>query len=82
MPHACAEVQNACLRGDFVKALELHDALVPLHDVMFIEASPGPVKYAASLMGRSTPDLRLPLVETTETTRERVRAAMKRVKLI
>ena len=66
MPKRCAEVQNACLAGDFKKALALQDALVPLHEIMFCETSPAPVKYAASLMGKCAPDLRLPLVMPSE----------------
>ena len=47
----CAEFQNACLAGDYKTALDLQDRLMPLHDAMFCEANPGPVKYAASRLG-------------------------------
>ena len=49
---------------------------MPLHDAMFCEPSPAPVKYAASLLGLATPDVRLPLVELTEAGQKRVREAM------
>ena len=39
---------------------------MPLHDAMFCEPSPAPVKYGASLLGHCTPEVRLPLVEATE----------------
>jgi len=75
-PGPCAEFQNACMRGDFVSALALQDRLMPLHDAMFCEASPAPVKYAVSLLGRCSDAVRLPIVETSEPARARIRAAM------
>lgn len=81
-PKACAAVQNACLKGDYGKALALHDKLVPLHDIMFCETNPGPVKYAASLMGKCRPDLRLPLAELGAGNKKRLRAALKSLRLI
>ena len=48
------------LAGDFAKAREYQDRLMPLHDALFCETSPAPVKYAASLLGLCTPDVRLP----------------------
>lgn len=76
MPKACAEVQNACLRGDLKTALSLQDKLVSLHEVMFCETSPGPVKYAASLMGKCSGEMRLPLVEPSETSKKAVQQVL------
>jgi 4-hydroxy-tetrahydrodipicolinate synthase len=81
-PKLCAEFQDACLRGAFDRARELQDRLMPLHDAMFCEPSPAPVKYAASLLGHCTPDVRLPLVELTEAGRAQVKAAMQGLGLI
>jgi 4-hydroxy-tetrahydrodipicolinate synthase len=75
-PKLCAEFQDACLRGAYDRARELQDKLMPLHDAMFCEPSPAPVKYAVSLLGHCTPEVRLPLVELTEAGRARVREAM------
>lgn len=75
-PAMCAAMQNAWAAGDLVTAYKLRDALQPLHDSMFVETSPGPVKYAASLLGKSSADTRLPLVAVAESTREAVKAAM------
>jgi 4-hydroxy-tetrahydrodipicolinate synthase len=75
-PKLCAEFQDACLRGAFDRARELQDRLMPLHDAMFCEPSPAPVKYAVSLLGLCTPEVRLPLVELTDAGRSRVREAM------
>ncbi len=81
-PRLCSEVQSASLRGDYRRALELHDKLVPLHAAMFCETSPAPVKYAASLMELCSADVRLPLVAATDATRARMKAEMKKLKLI
>jgi 4-hydroxy-tetrahydrodipicolinate synthase len=75
-PKLCAQFQDACLAGDFAKAREYQDRLMPLHDAMFCEPSPAPVKYAVSLLGLCTPQVRLPLVEATDMARARVREAM------
>jgi 4-hydroxy-tetrahydrodipicolinate synthase len=75
-PRLCAEFQAATLAGDFAKAREYQDRLMPLHDALFCETSPAPVKYAASLLGKCTPDLRLPMVEASENARAAVKKAM------
>ncbi len=65
-PRLCAEFQNACLAGDFKKALALQDRLMPLHEVLFIETIPGPAKYAVSRLGFGTAEMRLPMVPISE----------------
>ncbi len=75
-PKLCSDFQNAMAAGDFTTALALHDKLMPLHRALFVEASPGPVKYAAGLMGLCSDEMRLPMVPITEASRERVKAAM------
>lgn len=75
-PRLCAEFQAASLAGDYVKARALHDRLMPLHKALFVEASPAPVKFAASLLGKSTDEVRLPLVKASEYARKAVREAM------
>jgi 4-hydroxy-tetrahydrodipicolinate synthase len=81
-PKLCAEFQDACLRGAYDRARELQDKLMPLHDAMFCEPSPAPAKYAASLLGHCTPDVRLPLVELTDAGRAQVKAAMQGLGLL
>jgi 4-hydroxy-tetrahydrodipicolinate synthase len=75
-PKLCAEFQDVCLRGAYDRARELQDRLMPLHDALFCEPSPAPVKYALSLLGFCTPEVRLPLVELTEAGRAKVKEAM------
>ena len=75
-PKLCAEFQEATLKGDYATALRLQDRLMPLHHAMFVETSPGPVKYAASLLGLCGPEARLPMVPVTEATKKAVREAM------
>jgi 4-hydroxy-tetrahydrodipicolinate synthase len=58
------------------EAMAIQDRLVPVHDAMFAETSPGPVKYAASLLGRSSELCRLPMAPVAESTKARVREAM------
>jgi 4-hydroxy-tetrahydrodipicolinate synthase len=75
-PRLCAEFQNACLQGAWERALQLQEKLMPLHDAMFIEPSPAPVKFAASLLGICTDEVRLPLVSATAAARATIRAAL------
>src|SRR3984957_3443240 len=81
-PRLCAEFQGACLRGDFAAALRLQDKLMPLHQTLFIETSPAPVKYALSLLGKIADKLRLPMVPIGEKSQAAVRDAMVHAGLI
>jgi 4-hydroxy-tetrahydrodipicolinate synthase len=81
-PRLCAEFQAACLRGDYATALKLQDKLAPLHINLFVETSPGPVKYALSLLGKCENRLRLPMVPATEKAQAAVRQAMVHAGLI
>jgi 4-hydroxy-tetrahydrodipicolinate synthase len=82
MPRECAAVQEACLKGDYAQALALHDKLVPLHNIMFCETSPGPVKFAASLMGKCAADMRLPLVDVQADNKERIKQVLNNLHLL
>ncbi|ADP71857.1 dihydrodipicolinate synthase [Rhodomicrobium vannielii ATCC 17100] len=81
-PKLCSDFQNACLAGDYAKALELHDLLMPLHDALFVETNPVPVKYAASRLGLCKPETRLPLTPLSEASKARVDAALEKVGLL
>ena len=75
-PAQCAAFQAACLKGDYAKALKLHDQLMPLHDALFVETNPAPVKYATSRLGFGSAECRLPMAPLTEATKAIVDAAM------
>lgn len=64
-PAHVAEIQNLTLAGKFVEARALHDGFIALHQAMFMETSPAPVKYAASQLGLCANNLRLPLVKAS-----------------
>ncbi len=81
-PRACAEFQNACEANDFAAALEYQDRLLPLHIALFAETSPSPVKYAVSLLGRATAEVRLPMVEIGDDTKKQVKVAMQSAGLL
>lgn len=81
-PALCSQFQEACLAGDFGKALEIQDKLMPLHDALFIEANPGPVKYAASKLGLCSEETRLPLAPISDQSRVVVDAALAHAGLI
>ena len=76
-PKLCAEMQAACLAGDFAKALTVQDRLVPLHSGLFVEPNPTGPKYALSLLGMMAEDARLPMVPVSEPTRQVIRTAMR-----
>ena len=81
-PRHCAELHRLWDAGRIREAIAAQDRLVALHDAMFAESNPAPVKYAASLLGHGAGHCRLPLAPLTEPTRERVRAAMSALSLI
>ena len=76
-----SDFQKACL-DDIKKAAELDKLLQPLHNSLFIESNPSPVKYAASLLGMCKPTVRLPLVEIRDETKKKVSEALKVAKLL
>ena len=81
-PKMCADMQRAWREGDMATCMDLQEKLMPLHDAMFCETSPGPVKFAASLLGKCSAEARLPICEIAEASKERVRKAMAGVGLI
>ncbi|PRY24359.1 dihydrodipicolinate synthase [Aliiruegeria haliotis] len=75
-PKLCAEFQAATLAGDYTKALEYQDLLMPLHTAIFIEPGLVGAKYGLSLLGKCSEEVRLPLVGLTDGTKKAIRAAM------
>lgn len=81
-PKLCAEFQEATLRGDYAKALEYQDRLMPLHIAIFLEPGLVGAKYGLSRLGRCTEEVRLPLTGLTDETRGRIDAAMRHAGLL
>jgi 4-hydroxy-tetrahydrodipicolinate synthase len=81
-PKLISEFQTACLAGDYAKALTYQDRLMPLHQALFLEPNPTGVKYALSVIGKTSDDVRLPLVKVSEPTRNAIRSAMVHAGLI
>lgn len=82
VPRAYSDMMKAWFAGNFAEALKIHDRLVPLHNIMFCETNPGPVKFALSLMGFCRPELRLPLVEPQPQNQEKIRQAIETAGLL
>jgi 4-hydroxy-tetrahydrodipicolinate synthase len=81
-PALCAEFQLACLSGNFKLALQLQDRLMPLHDALFVESNPAPVKYAAEKLGLCRSETRLPLAPLLPASRKKVDEALAAVGLV
>lgn len=76
-PRLCAEFQAASLAGDMDRAHEINQRLFPLHQALFTDASPGPVKYAlAKVLGWIGEEVRLPLVPCSAESRRAVDTAL------
>ena len=81
-PRLCAEFQAATLEGDYRKALDYQDRLMPLHEAIFLEPGLAGAKYGLSLLARCTQEVRLPLVGLTEGTKTAIRDAMRHAGVI
>jgi 4-hydroxy-tetrahydrodipicolinate synthase len=75
-PRACAEMHDAWADGKHADAMAINSRLFPLHTNLFVEPNPVPAKYAVSLLGKCTMDVRLPLTLANENTQKLVREAM------
>ncbi|MEE1674257.1 4-hydroxy-tetrahydrodipicolinate synthase [Agarivorans aestuarii] len=81
-PKLCAQMQQATLDGDYAKASEIQDKLIPLHQAMFAEPSPAGAKYAMSLLNKCQAECRLPVTELSDSTKTRIRNVMQNLELI
>ena len=84
-PKICSDFQKLSVSNDkdqIKEAEKLDKILQPLHQSMFVESNPSPVKYAAKLLNLCEDDVRLPLVKVTETTKEIVKKALVSAQLI
>ena len=81
-PKLCSQFMQLCLSKDFAEAAKINDKLMPLNHALFVESSPGPVKYAASKLGLCGEEIRLPLTLISDETKVRVDKALKHASLI
>jgi len=81
-PKQMADFHDAWRRGDIEGAQALNERLMPLHVGLFCESSPGPVKYAASLLGKCPAETRLPLCEISDASKKTVESAMRSAGLL
>ena len=81
-PKMCSDFHKLCNAGNFNEAKTLFEKLLPMHDVMFVESNPVPAKYSLSLMGMMLEDVRLPLVTAENSSKEKIKAVLKKLALI
>jgi 4-hydroxy-tetrahydrodipicolinate synthase len=75
-PALCAQLQTATAAGDYAKALNIQDRLIPLHDAIFFEPGVAGAKCGLTLLGRCSEQVRPPLLSVTDKTREAIKKAM------
>jgi len=81
-PRLCAEFQMATLQGDYAKALEYQDRLMPLHEAIFVEPGLIGAKYGLSRLGLCADAVRLPLTGLLDSTKGQIDAAMRHAGLL
>ncbi|TNC49812.1 4-hydroxy-tetrahydrodipicolinate synthase [Rubellimicrobium rubrum] len=81
-PRLCAEFQEATLRGDYKSALDYQDRLMPLHEAIFLEPGVAGAKYALSVLGLCSEEVRSPLLPPTGRVKDAIQAAMRHAGLI
>ena len=81
-PKFLSDMHNAWKIGDIKKCQDINKKLMPLHDALFCETSPGPLKYAASLLDICSHEARLPIVEIEDSSKKAVMNALKMTGLL
>ena len=80
-PKMCSDLHKAWQKGELKKVQSINSLLFPLHNALFLETSPGPVKYAASLLKICLNELRLPLVSISSNTKKEIKAVLANLKI-
>lgn len=81
-PRLLSDMHAAWNKGDIAGAMVINARLMPLHSAMFCETSPGPVKYAASLLGMGSEDMRLPMTAISDASKQSIKHIMQQLQLI
>jgi 4-hydroxy-tetrahydrodipicolinate synthase len=75
-PESFAAFMNACMAGDWTRALHYQDRMIRLHKALFLDASPAPTKFALAELGLCSDEARLPVITCAEAVRPLILAAM------
>ena len=84
-PKLCSDFQKLSVskdENDLIEAKKLDNILQPVHDAMFVESNPSPVKFGAKLMNLCDDEVRLPLVKVTDGAKTIIKKALVSAKLI
>jgi 4-hydroxy-tetrahydrodipicolinate synthase len=82
VPREMHDLSATALAGDFVKAREIHYRLLPMMRALFVETNPIPIKQALAFMGKCANELRMPLLPMTAGPADKLRIAMKELRLV
>jgi len=82
VPKLISKMHSAWRAGDISLCQEINKKLMPLHDALFCETSPGPLKYAASLLGICSQEARLPIVDIDDVSKKNVKKALENIGLL
>ena len=82
LPKLCAELWSAHQKGNATRCQAIHQDLLDINNVLFIETNPAPVKTALALMGKCSDEIRLPLVNLQKENKEKLVAVLKKYQLI
>jgi 4-hydroxy-tetrahydrodipicolinate synthase len=81
-PKLVSDLQKLSSQGKFAEALKVQDLLTNLHNSLFCETNPIPVKYAVSLLGLCSQEVRLPLTSPSDSSKARIKDEMQKIGLI
>jgi 4-hydroxy-tetrahydrodipicolinate synthase len=82
LPKLVGDLQRATSQNKYAEALAIQDQLTEFHATMFCETNPIPVKYACSLLGYCTDEIRLPLIMPSKENRDRIKNELIKFKLL
>ena len=82
IPAEMVQMVEAAARGDFAAALAVHNRILPLLQVNFVEANPLPVKSAMAMMGLLEETFRLPMCPPTTASKDKIRSVLHQMQLL
>ena len=80
-PKMCSDLHRAWQKGNLKKVQSINSLIFPLHNALFLETSPGTVKYAASLLKICSNELRLPLVSISSNSKKEIKTVLTNLKI-